>query len=185
MTDRGTQPLPTRPDPASCARFARRGREGNSYPFSRSTLWLKPLPSLVPISMIRMSGSEIRARRLSSSMRPWVPRNRATSNTNVTVADKRRESGAAKQGGAGDRGRGRHHRLQQDHGARDGLEAHQDDNQADGWSTKASTRNGLPLPLRILSGAANTTAPVAGSWSRLVRHCSPYFPAPCITEWQG
>ena len=33
MTDRGTQPLPTRPDPALCARFVRRGREGNSYPF--------------------------------------------------------------------------------------------------------------------------------------------------------
>jgi len=36
MTDRGTQPLPTRPDPALCARFAlfvRRGREGNSHPY--------------------------------------------------------------------------------------------------------------------------------------------------------
>jgi len=31
--DRGTQPLPTRSNPASCARFARRGREANSYPF--------------------------------------------------------------------------------------------------------------------------------------------------------
>ncbi len=30
-------------------------------------------------------------------------------------------------------------------------------------STNASTRSGLPLPLTILSGAAMTTAPVAGS----------------------
>src|SRR5581483_8618722 len=40
-------------------------------------------------------------------------------------------------------------------------------------STSARTRSGLPLPWRILSGAATTTAPVGGSWSRLVRHCRP------------
>jgi hypothetical protein len=31
------------------------------------------------------------------------------------------------------------------------------------FSTSATTRNGLPLPLRILSGAAITTDPVGGS----------------------
>src|SRR5262245_6566208 len=41
------------------------------------------------------------------------------------------------------------------------------------FSTSAIARRGLPLPLRILRGAAITTAPVAGSWSRLVRHCRP------------
>ena len=52
-------------------------------------------------------------------------------------------------------------------------------------STNAITRSGLPLPFSILSGAATTRAPVGGSWSRLVRHCRPYLPAPCISEWQG
>ena len=32
---------------------------------------------------------------------------------------------------------------------------------------------GLPLPWRIFSGGHNSTLPVGGSWSRLVRHCSP------------
>ncbi len=40
-------------------------------------------------------------------------------------------------------------------------------------SIRASTRRGLPLPLRIFNGAATTTAPVGGSWSRLARHCRP------------
>src|SRR5262245_64787093 len=39
--------------------------------------------------------------------------------------------------------------------------------------TRASTRNGLPLPCLILSGAAMTIAPVAGRRSRLVRHWRP------------
>src|SRR2546421_13094894 len=34
-------------------------------------------------------------------------------------------------------------------------------------STSASTRSGLPLPWRILSGAAKSTAPIGGSLSRL------------------
>ena len=46
--------------------------------------------------------------------------------------------------------------------------------------TIARTRSGLPLPPTILSGAAITTAPVAGNRSRLVRLASPNFPAPCI-----
>src|SRR5436190_20416586 len=41
----------------------------------------------------------------------------------------------------------------------------------------ASTLNGLPLPPTILSGAAITTAPVAGSRSRWVRLASPNFRA--------
>ncbi len=44
-------------------------------------------------------------------------------------------------------------------------------------STKASTRSGLPLPLTILSGAAMTTAPAGGSWSRLRRLARPNFAA--------
>lgn len=47
----------------------------------------------------------------------------------------------------------------------------------------ASTRTGLPLPCTIFSGAAMTTAPVGGSWSRLHRLASPSLPAPCIVAW--
>lgn len=46
--------------------------------------------------------------------------------------------------------------------------------------TIASTRSGLPLPPTILSGAAITIAPVAGSRTRFVRLASPNFPAPCM-----
>src|SRR5262249_9956517 len=46
--------------------------------------------------------------------------------------------------------------------------------------TKARTRRGLPLPSLIFSGGAMTTAPVGGSRSRLVRHCSPNRPLPCM-----
>ena len=55
-------------------------------------------------------------------------------------------------------------------------------------------RKPLKLALRVVLNSAlglgvlwllNSTAPVGGNWSRLVRHCSPYFPAPCISEWQG
>src|SRR6266481_2101446 len=62
-----------------------------------------------------------------------------------------------------------------------------------GWPRKASptkpcygvmamTRRGLPEPLTILSGAAMTTAPVGGNWSRLHRLARPNFPLPCITK---
>ena len=65
-------------------------------------------------------------------------------------------------------------RIQQaraDGGADPGAAAsHDGDRHA---STSASTRNGLPEPCRILSGAASSSAPVAGNWSRLARHCSP------------
>ena len=46
--------------------------------------------------------------------------------------------------------------------------------------TSANTRSGLPLPSWIFSGAATMSAPVAGSRSRLHRHCRPYLPAPCM-----
>ena len=49
----------------------------------------------------------------------------------------------------------------------------------------ASTRRGLPLPPTILSGAAITIAPVAGSRSRLHKLASPSLPAPCIVVWFG
>lgn len=49
----------------------------------------------------------------------------------------------------------------------------------------ASTRRGEPEPPLIFSGAPSTTAPVGGSWSRLVRHCRPNLLAPCISVWQG
>ena len=39
--------------------------------------------------------------------------------------------------------------------------------------TNARTRNGLPDPVLIFSGAAMITAPVGGNLSRLQRHCSP------------
>ena len=44
---------------------------------------------------------------------------------------------------------------------------------AGGSSMSASTRSGLPDPCRILSGGQTITAPVGGSRSRFVRHCSP------------
>src|SRR6185437_780196 len=49
----------------------------------------------------------------------------------------------------------------------------------------ASTRTGLPLPATIFSGAAITTAPVAGSLSRLQRLARPNLPAPCMVAWFG
>jgi hypothetical protein len=51
--------------------------------------------------------------------------------------------------------------------------------------TSASTRNGLPDPCSIFSGAAKITAPVAGSWSRLVRLARPKRLAPCIRLCAG
>jgi hypothetical protein len=49
-----------------------------------------------------------------------------------------------------------------------------------GAGVMASTRSGLPEPPTILSGAAITTAPVGGSWSRLTRLVMPNFPWPCM-----
>src|SRR5579885_2444148 len=49
----------------------------------------------------------------------------------------------------------------------------------------ASTRTGLPLPCTIFSGAAMSTAPVGGSWSRLQRLARPNLPAPCMVAWLG
>ena len=47
-------------------------------------------------------------------------------------------------------------------------------------ATSARTRSGLPEPCLIFSGAAMMTAPLGGSRSRLVRHCSPNRPLPCM-----
>jgi hypothetical protein len=44
----------------------------------------------------------------------------------------------------------------------------------------AITRNGLPEPFTIFSGAAMTTAPTGGSWSRLQSPASPNLPLPCM-----
>src|SRR5690606_36258699 len=52
-------------------------------------------------------------------------------------------------------------------------------------STRASTRTGLPEPPTMGSGGATTSAPVAGSRSRLRSMVSPYLPAPCMKAWQG
>src|SRR6185437_11256164 len=60
-----------------------------------------------------------------------------------------------------------------------------DTNRTNRHSTNATTRTGLPLPFTILSGAAITTAPVAGSLSRLRRLASPNLPLPCIVAWLG
>ena len=40
-------------------------------------------------------------------------------------------------------------------------------------STSASTRSGLPEPFLIFNGGQTSIAPVAGTLSRLARHCSP------------
>src|SRR3569832_543295 len=46
--------------------------------------------------------------------------------------------------------------------------------------TSANTRKGLPEPFTIFNGGANTTAPVGGSLSRLVRLASPNLLEPCM-----
>ena len=51
---------------------------------------------------------------------------------------------------------------------------------APSYSVIAITRNGLPDPFTILSGAAMRTAPVGGNWSRLTRLVMPNLPWPCI-----
>src|SRR5207302_3813720 len=51
--------------------------------------------------------------------------------------------------------------------------------------TSASTRSGLPEPFLIFRGAAISTAPVGGSWSRLARLASPNLFAPCIRWCAG
>src|SRR6185437_2117831 len=60
-----------------------------------------------------------------------------------------------------------------------------DHNELDQLGTSAITRSGLPEPPLILSGAAMTTAPVGGNWSRLIRLVMPNLPAPCIVPWLG
>lgn len=45
----------------------------------------------------------------------------------------------------------------------------------------ANTRAGLPVPPRILIGAAKRIAPLAGSWSTLARLARPNLPAPSMT----
>src|SRR6185437_10383312 len=57
--------------------------------------------------------------------------------------------------------------------------------QNDQVGISANTRNGLPEPLTIFNGGANTTAPVGGSLSRLVRLASPNLLEPCMIVWQG
>src|ERR1700722_6257199 len=55
----------------------------------------------------------------------------------------------------------------------------------DQWATRARTRQGLPEPLTIGSGAAITMAPVTGSLSTLRSWVRPYLPAPRRNWWQG
>src|SRR5260370_29268899 len=50
------------------------------------------------------------------------------------------------------------------------------------YGVMAMTRRGLPEPPTILRGAAMTTAPVGGNWSRLQRLARPNFPLPCMTK---
>src|SRR5581483_501623 len=52
-------------------------------------------------------------------------------------------------------------------------------------STRAIARHGDPDPRRIGSGPVITSAPWAGSRSRLRSWVSPYLPAPSMAEWQG
>ncbi len=53
------------------------------------------------------------------------------------------------------------------------------------FATSARTRQGLPEPLTIGSGAAKRTAPVVGSLSRLRSCVSPYLLLPRKSEWHG
>ena len=48
------------------------------------------------------------------------------------------------------------------------------------YGVMAIARSGLPEPPTILSGAAITTAPTGGSWSRLMRLVMPNLPLPCM-----
>ena len=51
--------------------------------------------------------------------------------------------------------------------------------------TRARTRSGLPEPPLIFSGGLMMSAPVGGSWSRLLRHCRPKRPLPCMKKCEG
>ncbi len=124
--------------------------------FTPSARWPTRVGSRTPRPRRRSVTAAPRAR-IAPLRRPGGPRRygRAAPPVRATARAARRATGAA----------GRRHRA--------------------AAGTSARTRHGAPEPPTIGSGAATTTAPVAGSRSSRRSWVSPYLPAPRSMEWQG